>query len=434
MSTKKRTGEDALFESGLSDEVIFYGMVEALVASEKTEKDIKTILLGEWKMSFSPFYAMFRFSDSLFGSDFWCDRESEYRNDGVEVKVWVGDPPKIIGQLARKLTPAEITRLPFAPTPERSVSDLLNPSFLFQIRFYAQRLCEIDKHTSWDHEISILCLDQTVRLKIEFPGTDPMYDWLIKFKCRPKKQEDRHLLIINGTQILKMKPCADFFTHLILATAIQVIIDRQPFVDEEKLIAKECAKVTRDLRFIAADYAKVSANATFSPSARELSELRSSICFDLTAECRNTQFIYFSTMRPLADGEFENMRSKIAHRLIPRRMARDSNDWDLSPSAAPLPPREKCYIAGAIGSMPEAEYRPLFEAGAAEARALGFEPISPIDLPHNHDRSYGSYMKEDLTELLKCKAIYVLRNWRHSPGAKFEIETAVFCGINVIFQ
>lgn len=200
MSTKKRTGEDALFESGLPDEVIFYAMVEALIAGEKTEKEISNILFGEWDEDFAPFYIMFTFSRSMFGDLYWLCREEEY--------------------------------------------------------------------------------------------------------CRGH-------------------------------------------------------------RYAAAEF-----------------------------EVDNNKPIF----------------------------------------TAPLPPREKCYIAGAIGSMPEAEYRPLFEAGVAEARALGFEPISPIDLPHNHDRSYGSYMKEDLTELLKCKAIYVLRNWRHSPGAKFEIETAVFCGINVIFQ
>ena len=97
---------------------------------------------------------------------------------------------------------------------------------------------------------------------------------------------------------------------------------------------------------------------------------------------------------------------------------------------------KKCYIAGKIGDLPESVYLPLFEQGEAEVHALGYEPISPTKLPHAHSKAYGSFMREDIREMLKedCVAVYALRNWRHSPGAIQEINTAIFCGLDIIQQ
>ena len=95
---------------------------------------------------------------------------------------------------------------------------------------------------------------------------------------------------------------------------------------------------------------------------------------------------------------------------------------------------KKCYIAGKIGDLPEEEYKAAFEKGKKEVEAMGFIPVSPVDFPHKHGRSWGEYMREDLTEMLKCDSIYALRNWRLSPGATIEIHTALSVGINIIHQ
>jgi hypothetical protein len=95
---------------------------------------------------------------------------------------------------------------------------------------------------------------------------------------------------------------------------------------------------------------------------------------------------------------------------------------------------KKCYIAGKIGDLPEAEYKSNFEQAKKEVEAMGFIPVSPVDLPHNHGRSWNDYMREDLTEMLKCEVLYALRNWRLSPGATIEINTAISVGINIIHQ
>lgn len=93
-----------------------------------------------------------------------------------------------------------------------------------------------------------------------------------------------------------------------------------------------------------------------------------------------------------------------------------------------------CYIAGKIGGLEKEVYEPLFETAKQEVRNLGLVPLSPLDFTHNHDRTWEAYMREDLTEMLKCGSVYACRNWRHSPGATIEIELALKVGINIIHQ
>jgi hypothetical protein len=95
---------------------------------------------------------------------------------------------------------------------------------------------------------------------------------------------------------------------------------------------------------------------------------------------------------------------------------------------------KKCYIAGKIGDLPKEIYEANFEKAEQEVIALGMIPVSPVKLPHNHNKSYEAYMCEDIAAMCQCHAVYALRNWRHSPGAKEEIRIATFVGKTVIHQ
>ncbi|MBE99340.1 DUF4406 domain-containing protein [Flavobacterium coralii] len=95
-----------------------------------------------------------------------------------------------------------------------------------------------------------------------------------------------------------------------------------------------------------------------------------------------------------------------------------------------MKPGRKCYIAGKIGDLPEAEFKANFQAAVNDV----YEPVSPLELPHNHNKSWQAYMKEDITAMLQCKAVYVLKNWRTSPGATIEVELAMKLSIDIIFQ
>lgn len=95
---------------------------------------------------------------------------------------------------------------------------------------------------------------------------------------------------------------------------------------------------------------------------------------------------------------------------------------------------KRCYIAGKIGDLLEQEYKANFEQGKVEVQEMGMIPVSPVDLPHNHGRTWKEYMVEDLNELTKCDHVYALNNWNNSKGARIEINLAKSLGINVIYQ
>jgi hypothetical protein len=95
--------------------------------------------------------------------------------------------------------------------------------------------------------------------------------------------------------------------------------------------------------------------------------------------------------------------------------------------------KRKIYISGKITGIEKYAFE-IFESVEKELIKKGYEVTNPMKLPHNHDKSYESYMKEDLKALLECDEIYLLNNWHESNGAIIEFKIASTCGINVIKQ
>jgi hypothetical protein len=95
---------------------------------------------------------------------------------------------------------------------------------------------------------------------------------------------------------------------------------------------------------------------------------------------------------------------------------------------------KKCYIAGKITGLSLDAFTQNFESAKNEVKNLGFEPVSPTDLKHDHDRTWLSYMREDLKAMLECDVVYVQRNWNDSPGASIEVLMAKRLGLQVIYQ
>ena len=96
--------------------------------------------------------------------------------------------------------------------------------------------------------------------------------------------------------------------------------------------------------------------------------------------------------------------------------------------------KKKCYIAGKIGGLDVEVFTKNFEQAKQEVAALGYEPVSPVDLPHNHGRTWAEYMREDLRAMLECEAVYALSNWRTSPGANIEVNLALNVGLTILHQ
>jgi len=95
---------------------------------------------------------------------------------------------------------------------------------------------------------------------------------------------------------------------------------------------------------------------------------------------------------------------------------------------------KKCYIAGKIGNIPKEEYTRKFCEAENAVYALGYEPVNPVALPHNHGRTWAEYMCEDIAAMLGCDAVFALRDWRQSPGAVIELELALKLGKTIFHQ
>lgn len=118
--------------------------------------------------------------------------------------------------------------------------------------------------------------------------------------------------------------------------------------------------------------------------------------------------------------------------------------WQLPPMRNPPspPPRvhplkkkkaTKIYISGKISGI-ESEAFELFLKAQYALQAKGYQVINPFFLPHEHDKSWHSYMKADIKALCDCDAIYMLGNWADSKGAIIENTIAMYLGLKVHYE
>lgn len=94
---------------------------------------------------------------------------------------------------------------------------------------------------------------------------------------------------------------------------------------------------------------------------------------------------------------------------------------------------KKIYISGKISGI-ENEATELFAKAEAELLANGYETVNPMTLNHQHDKSWNSYMKEDVKALCECDEIFMLSNWIESEGAIIEHTIAMHLGIAVSYE
>ena len=93
----------------------------------------------------------------------------------------------------------------------------------------------------------------------------------------------------------------------------------------------------------------------------------------------------------------------------------------------------KYYISGKISGIENAAPE-LFEKAEKQLQAKGFKTVNPMTLNHKHDKSWHSYMKEDVKALCECDVIYMLSNWTDSKGAIIEHTIAMYLGLKVQYE
>lgn len=88
----------------------------------------------------------------------------------------------------------------------------------------------------------------------------------------------------------------------------------------------------------------------------------------------------------------------------------------------------KVYLSGKITG--DAGYRQKFESVQNELMSYDYVVFNPAILPDGFE--YEDYMALDLLILSRCDAIYLLRDWKNSPGAKRELEEAKRLGLQIL--
>jgi hypothetical protein len=84
----------------------------------------------------------------------------------------------------------------------------------------------------------------------------------------------------------------------------------------------------------------------------------------------------------------------------------------------------KIYIAGAITGHDLQERRETFMKWQKYFEDRGYAVVNPMELPHNHDKTWESYMKECIVALVDCTTIFLIDGWEESKGAQLELHIA----------
>ena len=104
----------------------------------------------------------------------------------------------------------------------------------------------------------------------------------------------------------------------------------------------------------------------------------------------------------------------------------------------------KIYLSGGITKVPD--YKKVFQEAGDKLKTTGLdtknlyvpkgsiEIINPVELPHNHNHTYWSYMRECIENLTRCRVIYMLKGWWKSKGARIELLIAWLLNIPAEFE
>ena len=94
----------------------------------------------------------------------------------------------------------------------------------------------------------------------------------------------------------------------------------------------------------------------------------------------------------------------------------------------------KIYISGQISNLPLAHAKSLFQLAEYEMQNQGYVTINPFELDHKPGSNWVDYMITDIKELFNCDGIYMINNWKASPGARIEHAIAIEMGKKVLYQ
>lgn len=93
-------------------------------------------------------------------------------------------------------------------------------------------------------------------------------------------------------------------------------------------------------------------------------------------------------------------------------------------------PTLRIYISGSIALDPD--YRAHFARAEEKLRRQRLHVFNPAKNEADPDKTWTDCMKHDIRQLLTCSAIYLLKGWRKSKGARLEYRIAKALGLIIM--
>jgi hypothetical protein len=97
--------------------------------------------------------------------------------------------------------------------------------------------------------------------------------------------------------------------------------------------------------------------------------------------------------------------------------------------------KKKIYIAGPMTGYPLHNF-PAFNAAMRVLTSQGHHVISPADLDDlfGHDDNIDATIRRDFEAVMNVNAVYMLKGWEKSTGARAEHALAVWRGIEILYE
>jgi len=94
--------------------------------------------------------------------------------------------------------------------------------------------------------------------------------------------------------------------------------------------------------------------------------------------------------------------------------------------------KKRVYVSGPISGCDIGERKREFEKVCSILSGKGFSVTNPLLNGLDENARYEEHMKEDISELLRCDSIYLLKGWGNSSGCQLEYQVAKACGMEII--
>ena len=95
----------------------------------------------------------------------------------------------------------------------------------------------------------------------------------------------------------------------------------------------------------------------------------------------------------------------------------------------------RIYISGKITGLHLIEAKFNFFETEKHLKLKGLTPINPFNIVnYEEDKNWEEYMIECIRVLFYCDAIFMLKNWKDSKGARIERHIAAEMGLKIMYE